>query len=195
MDQNQYQLEDYKQIWNAIIDVDKRILQVFGSTIVIAVSLLSAVAGLVLGKGAGDGMSIVFAYLGLAPSLILIPSFNLMLSQRIDIMRLGAYRRVFYEEQYAREGWEVHLYKFRNLEQKESNDPIPWSFWAIFAASAALFSYGLIKTCASLWHLSFLVIPTIFLGTTHYKWSRVISKILPKYVELWRKVQGDRKTA
>jgi hypothetical protein len=157
MDSNIYQVEEYKHIYTAIIEGEKQILQIFGGTIVVAVSLLSAVTGLILGR-AGSQVTTMLAYAALAPNLLVIPSFYLLLSQRIALMRMGSYRRVFFEEQNEIRGWETRLGRFRNLKNTESNDPISYSFWAVFCASAVLFGHGIFVSGTPSRHLFILVL-------------------------------------
>jgi hypothetical protein len=185
MNSNNYQVEEYKYIGTAITEIEKHILQIFGGTIVVAVPLLSAVAGLALGKD-GSQVTIMLAYAALAPNILVIPSFYLLLSQRMNLIRLGSYRQVFLEEQNGIEGWETRLEKFRAQEGTESNDPIPYTFWAVFLVSAALFFYGISKSNASLRHLFVLTVPIIFIGWCHHRWRRVVPKELPRYLALWR---------
>jgi hypothetical protein len=189
MDANTHQVEEYKYIGTAITEVEKHILQIFGGTIVVAVPLLSAVAGLVLGKE-GTQVTIVLAYAALVPNILVIPSFYLLLSQRMNLIRLGSYRRVFLEEQNRIEGWETRLEKFRAREGSESNDPIPYTFWAVFLVSAALFFHGISKSSASLCHLSVLGVPIVFIAWCHHKWRGIVRKELPRYLALWRKEIG-----
>ena len=190
MNKDAYILEEYKHIADAILDIDRRILQVFAVSIAVGVSLLSAVAGLALG-GQQDQITVVLAYAALAPDFLVIPAFYLTLSFRIEIMRLGSYRRVFFEERNEIEGWETRLAKFRKLETREANDSVPYTYWAVFLASAILFGYGVIQAQASLPHLFSLAIPFSLLLCANYKWTCVVSKELPRHLSLWRKVSSD----
>lgn len=151
-------------------------------------------AGLVLGKGEAK-VNVILAYAALAPNLLVIPSFYLMLSQRRDMMRMGSYRRVFLEEQDRIEGWETRLEKFRVLVNKEANDPVPWIIWAVFAASAALFIFVVLESRASLYHLLVLLLPVAFITSPHCKWKRVVAVELPEHVKVWRKVASGKKSA
>ena len=187
MDKNDHTAEEYKHISSAIIDIHNRVLQVFGIAVTVSVSLLSVVAGLALGKE-GTPITVILAYAALGPDFLLIPAFYLMVSQRADIMRLGSYRRIFFEEHCGIEGWETQLERFRKREKAEPNDPIPYTIWAIFLASAALFGYGVVQDKASLFHLLVLFVPLILIVRAHYRWGKVVAKELPRYLELWREV-------
>ncbi|MBI5843750.1 MAG: hypothetical protein HZB23_03670 [Deltaproteobacteria bacterium] len=187
MDNVTRQLEESKHIDNAIIEIDKHILQILIASMTVAVTLLSAIGGLAIGKE-GVNVSIIHAYAALTPNLLIIPSFYLMLSQRIDMMRLGAYRRVFFEEQYKFDGWETRLGRLRIIEIKESNDPVPLIFWAIFFSSMSLFDYVILKCGAASFHLMVPLVPSLFIIYPHYQWRRVVTIDLPRYVELWREV-------
>src|SRR6266511_2477461 len=162
MDKDKYSLEEYKYIAEAILEIDKRILQVFAVATAVSISLLSAVASLILGKQQGQ-ITVVLAYAALAPDILVVPAFYLMLSQRLDMIRLGSYRQIFFEERNEIEGWETQLEKFRKLEKTEANDPIPYTYWTLFLASVALFVYGIIEVRASLCHLFILGLPLMFL--------------------------------
>lgn len=194
MNKDAYNLEEYKHISSAILEIDKRILQVFAVTIAVAVSLLSAVAGLVLGKQHGP-VTVVLAYTALAPGVLVIAAFYLMLSQRLDMMRLGSYRRILFEERNQIEGWETQLEKFRKLEKIEANDPIPYTYWAVLLASGILFTYGIVEAEGSLYH-SFMLVPLLLLlGRAHYRWMRVVPTELSRYFDLWRKVIASKETS
>lgn len=193
MDKATRKLEEFKHISSAILEIDKRILQILTASTAVAVALLSAIAGLALGKE-GVTVTVIHAYAALAPNLLMIPSFHLMLSQRIDMMRLGSYRRVFFEEQDKLEGWETRLERFRALKKMESNDPVPYIVWTIFIASGALFIFGVFKSGAMLCHLLGLILPAVLIVWPHYKWSHVVSVELPRQVKLWRKVASTKST-
>ena len=190
MDEATHQLEEFKHIGNAILEVDKRILQILMASTAIGVTLLSAIGGFYFGKQ-GETISVIHAYGALAPNLIIVPAFYLILAQRIDMMRLGSYRFVFFEEQNNFQGWETRLKKLREQqnEKDESHDPLPWIFWTVFLASAALFCYAVSKSCAPFWHILALALPIAFILWAHIKWNRVVDVNLHEHIKLWRGVK------
>lgn len=194
MNKNEYILQEYKHISDAILDIDRRIVQVFTGSMTVGVALLSAVAGLAFGKQQ-DQITVPLAYAALAPDFVVIPAFYLIRFYRVDIMRLGSYRRIFVEERNEIEGWETRLEKFRTLDKRgEANDPIPWSYWAVIVASAALFVYGIIAAHVCLAHAYILAVPVAFLLYAHRKWKRVIPKELPDHLRLWTEVRSSELT-
>jgi hypothetical protein len=86
MNKNEFILQEYKHISDAIIDIDRRMVQVFTGSITIEVTLLSAVAGLAFGKEQ-DQITILLAYVALAPDILVIPAFYLLVAFRLDIIR------------------------------------------------------------------------------------------------------------
>lgn len=197
MDEETHQLEEFKHIGSAILEIDKRILQILTASTAVAAVLLSAIGGFLFGRG-GRTVSVIHAYAALAPNLLTVPAFYLILSQRIDMMRLGSYRLVFFEEKSKFEGWETRLQIFRKLEKeesKESNDPVPWIFWGVFWVSALLFFYAVFRSGVTCWHwhLWWLAVPAVFIGWAHYKWRHVVCEDLRRHVELWRKVATESK--
>lgn len=185
-----YDLEEYKHINNAIFDMDKRILQVFGVTIIVVASLIAAVGKVFFeqylqNSGNIKILSCSLAYLSFLPYLILIPSFYLIIGIRVDMMRLGSYRLIFFEKKAKRSGWESRLKKLRTYSLPESLDSIPLTYWALFLGAAILFIFAVLKASGCWLNYFLLIIPTIATGFAHYKWKRAISVDLNQFIEKW----------
>lgn len=185
-----YDLEEYKHINDAIFDMDKRILQVFGVTIIVVASLIAAIGKIFFEHYLSNSENIqsfscYLAYLSFLPYLILIPSFYLIIGIKVDMMRLGSYRLIFFEEKAKRTGWESRLKKLRNYSLPESLDSIPLTYWALFLGSAILFVFAVLKAYGYWLNYLVLLIPAATIGIAHYKWKRVITVDLNQFIEKW----------
>jgi hypothetical protein len=187
MNSDTYEIEEYRHLAAVIVEVEKLMLQIFVGTFAFAVPLLSALTGWLLQRSAG-AISILGCYAMLAPNLLVLPSFYLLLSQRTTLIRLGSYRRVFFEERNEIKGWETRLETFRKMVRTESNDPIAYTFWVVSLLSAVLFVYAIYKSCESPFNLLILFAPFTFLVWCHNKWICVVRREFPKYLEHWRAV-------
>lgn len=180
-------LEEFKIFTGAIFDIDKRVAQVFGFTIAAAVSLFSWAAKLVIEDSSSP---MPLAYLALVPNLILIPAFFYLVAQRRDLIGFGAYLRLL-ERRLKVKGFQTGLgsgprsIRSSRLRGGEGNDPIPYTFWALFILSGLLFGYGILEREGGLSHLLVLIVPSALLGVCHRRWQSLIPKLLPALTRQW----------
>lgn len=184
---DKFYLEEFKVFTGAIFDIDKRVGQVFGFTIAASVSLFSWIAKFVIEDQTSP---VPLAYVALVPNLIVLPAFFYLLAQRRDLIGFAAYLRLL-ERRLGVKGFQTGLgseagsLRVSKLRGGESNDPIPYSFWAIFLISAALFAYGINQRSGGPHHLLALTVPCVLLGLCHWKWKCLIPQVLPELTRKW----------
>ncbi len=181
--------EEYKQIFGLASQIEHRMLQIFGVSVAVSVSLLSAIGGLIFTGRGTQANGTIGLYLILIPNLFTIPSFSLILSHRIDLVRVAAYQKVFFENEEINVGWVTRLIKFRTHVKHESHDPIPLTYWAIMLISSAVFVFVTITSGLSYFHFISVPILILALWRIHASWRRVIPHMLQEYVDIWQKVK------
>ncbi len=180
-----FYLEEAKMFTNAVWDIDKLIGQIFAATIAVAITLLSALAKSIFED---QRYTLPLAYATLAPNIVSLVAFYYLLSQRRSLVEFGSY--VHYLETLLNvTGFQSSLSKIRKhpARRGESNDPIPYSFWAIFVLSASCFAFIVVSAPANHRYLHVLVLlplATLF-ARFHWEWNRVISKDLPSATQRW----------
>jgi hypothetical protein len=65
------------------------------------------------------------------PALACLPLLSVMVAQRRDLVRAGAYIRVFFEDRVGRKGWQGRKGQFTIGMKGESNDPIIWFYYVV----------------------------------------------------------------
>ena len=182
--------EEYKNIFGFTITLEQRMLQIFLVAIVVSASLLSATIGIVLSGKLGVQFKEWGMYLILAPNLITVPAFNLILAQRIDLTRASAYQWVFYEDGSDDAGWVSRLHMLRSRSpDPEALDTIPMVFWAIFFISGGVFAAYVVLEHLSYYHFCVLPVVLLVLGQITYSWNSVIQNHR-HYVAAWREVRS-----
>ncbi|MBI3770602.1 MAG: hypothetical protein HY271_19200 [Deltaproteobacteria bacterium] len=193
-----FRLEEYRHISAAIIDLDGRIMTVFGLSLAAAGTLLGVTAPAVFGEAgpAGHTAPLALACWSLAPALLVAAALKVQVNLRRDIIRLGLYRKVFFEEDGVRGlRWESALERFRRTFRGETNDPIPMAYWLIALASVTL-SWSATRRAgvgALAWAivLSVTVAVPALLKRLHAEWLDVIRSDLPVIAEEWKPVKAD----
>ena len=121
------------------------------------------------------------------PALACVLFLFVMAAQRRDLVRAGAYIRVFFEDRVGRKGWQGRKGQF--AIKGESNDPIILFYYLVWFGcvgvnrelSVALsLSEGVLAgvvLCGLFWgHLRFRLAPKKFREECFGKWSGVLSK-------------------
>lgn len=189
-----FYMEEFKIFTSAIFDIDKRVAQVFGFTMAAAVSLSTWTAKIILEPVQSVQLPLVYA--SLMPNLLLLPAFFYLIAQRRDLCGFAAYVRLL-ETRLGVSGFQTGLHpgegSLRTNKNRggESNDPIPYGFWALFLITAVIFLYGIQKSGGSLCQLTILLIPTGLLLYCHWTWKHIILNILPPLIEMW--AEWDKK--
>ena len=180
-----FYLEEAKMFTNAVWYIDKLIGQIFAATIAVTVTLLSALAKSIFED---QRYTLPIAYATLAPNVISLVAFYYLLSQRRSLVEFGSYVH-YLEVRLGVVGFQSSLSEIRNLRSRkgESNDPVPYSFWAIFLLSASCFGFILSGTAnhRNYLHLLFLIPIALLFTAFHRAWNQVISKDLPLATSKW----------
>src|ERR1700730_13279060 len=66
-----------------------------------------------------------------SPALACVLLLFVMVAQRRDLVRAGAYIRVFFEDRIGRKGWQGRKGQFTIGMKGESNDPIIWFYYVV----------------------------------------------------------------
>lgn len=192
-----FYMEEFKIFTSAIFDIDKRVAQVFGFTMAAAVSLSTWTAKIILEPEQSVPLALVYA--SLMPNLLLLPAYFYLIAQRRDLIGFAAYVRLL-ETRLGVSGFQTGLHpgegSLRTNKNRggESNDPIPYAFWALFLITALIFLYGIQKSGGSLCQLTILLIPIGLLSYCHWAWKRIIPDVLPELIEMWADFDKKRKT-
>ena len=183
--------EEYKQIFTMTSQLEQRMLQIFGLSLAVSVSIFSAIAvKIVMGSNESD-LKILDIYLLLAPMLISIPAFSLLLAHRLDLARAAAYQKVFYESKSDYAGWVTRLNEYRKHSQSEGHDPMPLAYWSVSLLSSGMFLFFMISLSFSIAHLVVGIIPLLIMAKLQYSWSSVVKQEREKCVAIWEKVKQE----
>jgi hypothetical protein len=186
-----FYLEEAKMFTTAVWDIDKLIGQVFAGTIAVTITLLSALAKSVFED---QKFTVPLAYATLAPNVISLVAFYYLISQRRSLVEFGSYVH-YIENRLGVTGFQSSLFKIRKRPTRkgESNDPIPYSFWALFLLSASCFGFIIINTSGGRRYLHFIILAAIavLLAKFHKEWNEVISKDLPRSTRRWRSLDNS----
>jgi hypothetical protein len=187
---NEFRLEEYKQVFALVVDVERRLLQVLGATVTVGVTFLTATSGFLLLHSSRRPLSVAEAYFTLFPLILLIPSFSIVLGLRLDIARFAAYIVVFYEDGNPWPRWNSSLIRFRSPRLFESNDPVPYTYWLIAAGFLGLFFYALAQSASPVRTHIWIVFPIcIVLGHIHRIWRTALYEYYQLCIEEWRRVR------
>jgi hypothetical protein len=181
--------EEYKHIFGLAIQIEQRMLQLFMLSVAVSVSLLSGICALLFSADIPERYSLLSTHLVLVPNLITVSAFILILSHRIALVRLSAYKSVFHEDKSELAGWGRRLHEFRKLKDSEAHDHIPITYWAILLVSLAIFvSLVMIEGKNHVYVLIGLVM-VLPMAYFHYKWSNAVGD-LQDYYDLWNVVKS-----
>lgn len=188
----QFYLEELKILGRLMADIDKRVAQVYGFTMAAFVSLFTWIAKYVLGI---EDPSLLVSYASLMPDLILLSAFYYLVAQRRDTASFAAYVWLL-ELRFGAGGYQTGLGhgegSIRATRRGESNDPIPYFFWALFLISGAFFAHTLHRAAESLLHLAFLIVPAGLLVYCHWEWQYIIPNVLPRLKRRWEEWERRR---
>ncbi|MBW1835056.1 MAG: hypothetical protein JRG74_12150 [Deltaproteobacteria bacterium] len=181
-------LEELKLFTSAMFELDKRIIQVFGFTMTLSVTLLTWI-GKILFEHTEES-SLILLYATLTPNLFILPSFYYLIKVRFDIVTFASYVHLLEKRLFAF-GFQSGLNPKNGIRSNknrgggESSDPIPFSFWAIFLCTSLTFSYELMNNNHN--YLNFLA--PACLGATlawaHINWLKVYSRSLSPMFNAW----------
>jgi hypothetical protein len=177
--------EEYRQVRGEMVDRDAFIR----TTYLFSVSAVGALAWAVISlylehpKITASQMW----WMTYSPALACVPLLFVMVAQRRDLVRGGAYIRVFFEDRFGRKGWQGRKEKFTSGVKGESNDPIIWFYYAVlfgcFLVNRALnipCSYRevvvivVVAACLFIGHRKFSAAAKVFRQECLGKWKCVL---------------------
>jgi hypothetical protein len=187
-------LEELKLFTSAMLDLDKRIVQVFGFTMALSVTLLTWV-GKILFESDNES-SMLLLYATLIPNLFVLSSFYYLIKVRFAIVTFASYVHLL-EQRLSTFGFQrgmnpiygIRSNKFRG--GGESSDPVPISFWAIYLCTSVTFYYELDSNCYSMLNLLAPACIGLFLLLAHLNWLKVYSRSLAPMFEAWEKWDAE----
>lgn len=156
-----FELEEYKHVVAEIAFLDKTGLQLFAASVVASLAVWSLVGSLVIALSPG----VILRYLYLVPAFLNLVSFSLITDGRVSIRRAGTYLEVFFDRADRGSKWEARLVQFRKLKPGETWDVIPFTYWVLFAVSAALFFFVYWREMGWPYYDPVLLIDGILLGS------------------------------
>jgi hypothetical protein len=118
--------EEYRQVFSQMADRDGFIR----TTYLYSVSAVGALSGFVVSLYLDHPQNTAWWIMYL-PALACVPLLFVMVAQRRDLVRGGAYIRVFYEDRLGRKGWQGRKEQFARRLKGESNDPIVWFYYMV----------------------------------------------------------------
>ena len=186
--QIEFAKEEYKILFEFGVRTEDRMLQVFSGTVTISVTLLSAIGGYLLKED--RPVTAAEAYIALAPILMILPSFLLLVGMRRDMARIGAYVHVFFEEFGIL--WPKHLIAFRLRGGSfESLDTIPIAYCSLVIACFGIFFCLLYRSrIDQLPHACVLVVAGCLLVAISKRWRRAVSTHFEDCIVAWREVKS-----
>jgi hypothetical protein len=141
-------------------------------------------------------MSLQLAYASLIPNMFIFPSFFYLIAQRIDLVWFAAYVHLI-ESRLGVHGFQTGMHphlclRSNALREGESNDPVPYAFFAVIALSISLFYFALDKAkCENLHLVIGIFIEAVFFYLVQ-KWNNVISNNLLPMINAWKSWDADR---
>lgn len=114
--------EEYRMVFGLMGERDAFIRTTYLFSVSAVGALSWAVISLYLDHQKGANIRDMMWWLAYLPALACLPLLFVMAAQRRDLIRAGAYIRVFFEDRVDREGWQGRKGQFRL--KGESNDPI-----------------------------------------------------------------------
>lgn len=188
-----FRLEEYRAISQAILDLDGRIVRVYGIIAAATIPLLGVVAaGLARVAPFTDSATYLFSWLSLVPCFAILAGLHFQVALRRDMARLGMYRLVFFEEDTSYGlRWETALSELRTeLVEPETNDPIATTYACIAFASVTLFTCGIcLYGLPYRVELVALVVPCWLGRNLHRAWGGVYPGDVDRYRTAWRAVK------
>lgn len=179
--------EEYRQVRGEMVDRDAFIR----TTYLFSVSAVGALSWGVISLYLDHQQMTerVMWWMMYLPALACVPFLFVMVAQRRDLVRGGAYIRVFFEDRFGRKGWQGRKGQFTIEAKGESNDPIigfyyvvligcflvnralsiPWSYW-----EGALIVFVLVGLVMG--HRKFSSAAKIFSEECLRKWECVLRK-------------------
>lgn len=125
------------------------------------------------------------------PALACVPLLFVMVAQRRDLVRGGAYIRVFFEDRFDRKGWQGRKAKFASGVKGESNDPIIWFYYAV------LFGCSLANRALNItWsypEVGLIVVVASCLRIGHWKFSAAAKAFREDCLSEWKGVLKEEK--
>ena len=192
-----FMLEEYKELRNEIMFLEKSIGQFSLAAIIASISLLSAIGAIFFRIELDQLRNLppIAPYFFLFPPLILISVLFILGSHRRDIHRLGTYLQVFIEENIFGDGWEVRLDRFRQINEGESLDHVPKVFWVVYFLSVGLFFFTIYYENFNYYKMLHILIPMlegIFLYLADKKFQSSSISIRAKYLKDWKKLNKTK---
>jgi hypothetical protein len=180
---DELRLAEYRQISEAIMDIDRRLVQVFAGTVASAGVLVAAA----IGKRGGTPLGA--AVLSVAPSFLVLAALNFQVSLRREIAKLGMYRKVFF----ADGTWERALTVLRDVDRTpEANDPMSAVYWCFVGLSVAL-----VFIRGSFWGLLLSAVAAYLLWQVDQQWKRVYDRNAgdaARFERLWEQAKNSIET-
>ena len=196
-----YTKKEYEHIWAVIETREQAVRQLFSASVIVSISILSAVAGYTLGMVERDKLSVEMAYLFLAPVLISIPMFMLQAGHRHELFRAGNYIRVFYDKENTGTAYSTRLNRFRTIMPGESLDQTPLMYWVLFGICSVGFGYTLYKSgtfsfcylppLLSFCHLLPLLVLAWFVRIAHRRISFRCGKKGEEILKVWMTLRKE----
>jgi hypothetical protein len=120
------------------------------------------------------------------PALACVPLLFVMVAQRRDLVRGGAYIRVFFEDRLRRRGWQGRKELFTAEAKGESNDPIIWFYYLV------LFGCFLVNRSLSIpwsyWEGAPIVCVLVGLVVGHRQFSSAAKLFREECTRIWEAV-------
>jgi hypothetical protein len=182
---DELRLAEYRHISDAIMDIDRRLLQVFAGTVTAAGALVALAA---TRRGGSPAATVI---LDVAPGFLVGAALNFQLGLRREIAKLGMYRKVFFEDgAVGGATWERALGAFRKIDRSpEANDPVSLVYWVFVGLSAAL-----VLVRGSCWGLAPAAAAAYLLWRVEQRWKRVYEPETgecARFERVWREAKGE----
>lgn len=182
-------IEEYKRLVGIISGMENQIVYITSGTVVVSVTILTAVLSRLFSDDLYQHVTVVTAYIALAPCFIFIPALFLIVAHRNELCRAASYLRVFYEENLNKPSWDSRVSSFRrHVGRKDAHDPIPYIFWAIAALTIFLFIMGILYANASCIHYLTPIVPVTILVYLHWRYHRLLSTDYENYLSIWQQM-------
>jgi hypothetical protein len=178
--------EEYRQVRGEMVERDAFIRTTYLFSISAVGALSWAVISLYVGNTALTAKLIW--WMNYLPALVCIPLLFVMVAQRRDLIRGGAYISVFFEERYGREGWQRRKSRFTKGVKGESNDPILLFYYAVaFGCVLVNRSLGVTLDWGEALLMAFVV---ACLGRGHWLFAEAAKNYRDECLSEWRCVMN-----
>lgn len=197
---NEYELEEYKQLRSELSDREAAIRRYFLFCIVSTGSIMASAATLFFSKNPSStlssNISSWFPYVFISPIVIILPLSFLMVANRKDIFFIGTYLKVFYDQRNLGTKWETSIEKFyANEERKHSLDGIPRTIFMLVSLSYIAFvmaERGLKGHFEiSAWHIIIVLIPYLLIVVFWLKFNEIPNRLRTKYLNRWNQIINE----